>query len=133
MMNKNELEGVLAHEMSHIADNDIQFMLFAVVFAGAIGLLGAVIRNMFFFGGIQEEDRRNEGILIDNRPCIGLLAPLFALLIRLAISRRREYMADANGARIIRAPSYLASALKRYRRTRKSRQTLLRQLNMQMR
>ncbi|MGD0510667.1 MAG: M48 family metallopeptidase [Candidatus Micrarchaeaceae archaeon] len=113
MMSKNELEGVLAHEMSHIADNDIQFMLFAVVFAGAIGLLGAVVRNIFFFGGIAGGGRRNEGILLIIGLVIGLLAPLFALLLRLAISRRREYMADANGARIIRAPSYLASALEK--------------------
>jgi heat shock protein HtpX len=110
MMNKNELEGVLAHEMSHIANNDIQFMLFAVVFAGVIGLMSAMIRNMLFFGGFREE---NGGPLILIGIVIGLLAPLFALLLRLAISRRREYMADANGARITRAPMYLASALKK--------------------
>ena len=113
MMNKTELEGVLAHEMSHIADNDIQFMLFAVVFAGAIGLIAAIIRNVFFFGGLAAGGRRNEGILVIVGLVIGLLAPLFALLLRLAISRRREYMADANGARMIRAPSYLANALKK--------------------
>ncbi len=113
MMNKNELEGVLAHEMSHIADNDIQFMLFAVVFAGAIGLIAAIIRNVFFFGGLAAGGRRNEGIFIIIGLVVGLLAPLFALLLRLAISRRREYMADANGARMIRAPGYLANALKK--------------------
>jgi heat shock protein HtpX len=113
MMDKDELEGVLAHEMSHIADNDIQFMLFAVVFAGAIGLIAAIIRNVFFFGGLSAGGRRNEGIFVIIGLVVGLLAPLFALLLRLAISRRREYMADANGARIIRAPKYLANALKK--------------------
>jgi len=112
MMNKNELEGVLAHEMSHIANNDIQFMLFAVVFAGVIGLASAFIRNMFFWGGFGR-DNRDSGLLVLVGFVIGLLAPLFALLLRLAISRRREYMADANGARITRAPMYLASALKK--------------------
>jgi heat shock protein HtpX len=113
MMDKNELEGVIAHEMSHIENNDIQFMLFAVVFAGIIGLMAAVIRNVFFFGGIGVGENRNAGILVLVGIVIGLLAPLFALLLRLAISRRREYMADANGARIIRAPMYLADALKK--------------------
>ncbi|MGD0729514.1 MAG: M48 family metallopeptidase [Candidatus Micrarchaeaceae archaeon] len=112
MMNKNELEGVLAHEMSHIYNNDIQFMLYAVVFAGAIGILAAIIRSIFFFGVIGGE-RNNGGLFVIIGLIIGLLAPLFALLIRLAISRKREYMADANGARVTRAPSYLASALKK--------------------
>jgi len=113
MMSKTELEGVLAHEMSHIADNDIQFMLYAVVFAGAIGLVAAIVRNMFFFGGFAAGGNRNEGIFVIIGLVIGLLAPLFALLLRLAISRKREYMADANGARMIREPEYLASALKK--------------------
>ncbi|MGI0100627.1 MAG: M48 family metallopeptidase [Candidatus Micrarchaeaceae archaeon] len=111
MMDKNELEGVIAHEMSHIYNNDIQFMLFAVVFAGVIGLLAAVIRNMFFFG--FGDSRGGGGIFIIVGIVVGILAPLFALLLRFAISRRREYMADANGARIIREPNYLASALKK--------------------
>lgn len=113
IMNKNELEGVLAHEMSHIYDNDIQFMLLAVVFVGAIGLIAVIVRNMFFFGGIRGGGRRNGGVIVIIALVIGLLAPLFATLLRLAISRRREYMADANGARITRAPMFLASALKK--------------------
>jgi heat shock protein HtpX len=114
MMNKNELEGVLAHEMSHIANNDIQFMLFAIVFAGVIGLLSVVIRNIFLFGAIGGGGRNNSMAIFEIVGIVvGLLAPIFALLLRLAISRDREYMADANGARIIRAPSYLANALKK--------------------
>ncbi len=113
MMNRNELEGVIAHEMSHIANNDIQFMLFAIVFAGCIGLMAAVIRNIFLFGALSGGGRKNEGIFIIIGLVVGILAPLFALLLRFAISRRREYMADANGARIIRAPDHLASALKK--------------------
>jgi heat shock protein HtpX len=113
MMNKNELEGVLAHEVSHIANNDIQFMLYAIVFAGAIGILSAFIRNIFLFGGISGGNRNNGGIFIIIGLVVGILAPIFALLLKLAISRKREYMADANGARITRAPDYLASALKK--------------------
>ncbi|MEM3839144.1 MAG: M48 family metalloprotease [Candidatus Micrarchaeaceae archaeon] len=112
MMNRNELEGVLAHEMSHIYNNDILFMMMAVVFAGSIGLMSAFIRNIMFFGGIGGGRGRDHYAYLELIGfIIGLLAPLFALMLRLAISRRREYMADANGARLIRNPEALASAL----------------------
>jgi heat shock protein HtpX len=111
MMNKKELQGVIAHEMSHIADNDILYLMIAVVFAGVIGLVAAVLRMSFFFGGIAEGRGRNGGIILIIALAIGFLAPLFAMLLRLAISRRREYMADANGSRLIRDPQSLASAL----------------------
>jgi len=117
MMDRHELEGVIAHETSHILDNDILFMLVAIVFAGSIGVFAAFIRNALFFGfGFGNRDRGNTGLLLLAGFIIGLLAPLFALLIRLAISRRREYMADANGARITREPAALASALKKIER-----------------
>jgi heat shock protein HtpX len=122
MMDKKELQGVIAHEMSHIADNDILYLMIAVVFAGVIGLVAAVIRTMFFFGGISGGRGRNGGIIIIIALVIGLLAPLFALLLRLAISRRREYMADANGSRLIRDPHSLASALIKIRDYSKSPQ-----------
>lgn len=115
MMTKKELQGVVAHEMSHIADNDILYLMIAVVFAGVIGLVAAVARTMFFFGGIGEARGRNGGIIIIIILVVGLLAPLFALLLRLAISRRREYVADANGSRLIRDPQSLASALEKIR------------------
>jgi heat shock protein HtpX len=114
IMNRNELEGVIAHELSHIADNDIQFMMIAVVFAGVIGLVAAYIRMLFFFGvGVQSRERERSGLILLIAFVVGLIAPLIALLIRLAISRKREYMADANGARITRDPASLASALKK--------------------
>lgn len=113
MMNKTELQGVLAHEMSHIYNNDILFMLIAVIFVGAIGIIAAIARTSLFFGGFEGGGRNNSGIILIIALVLGLLAPLFAMLIRLAISRRREYMADANGARIIRNPQALASALKK--------------------
>ena len=116
IMNKQEIEGVLAHEMSHIADSDIQYMLVAVVFAGAIGLIAALIRNTLFFGGIGNAGRGrrdDNGIILIIAIVLGILAPLIAMLLRLAISRKREFMADANGARITRDPKGLASALKK--------------------
>ena len=115
IMDKQELQGVIAHEISHVADNDIQVMTVAIAFAGVIGIVAALIRNMVMFGGLRGGGRRNDGsgLIILVAIIVGLLAPLFALLIRLAISRKREYMADANGARITRDPGSLASALKK--------------------
>ena len=115
MMNKQELQGVIAHEISHVADNDILVMTIAIAFAGVIGLVASFMRNMLFFGRGLGRGSRNEGsgVIMLVALVVGLLAPLFALLIRLAISRKREYMADANGARITRDPGSLASALKK--------------------
>ena len=110
MMNRRELQGVLAHEMSHVADNDVQFMMVAIIFAGAIGIIAAILRGMFWFGGVGN-NRQNGGILILIAIVVGVLAPIFAALVQLAISRRREYMADANGARLIRDPQGLVDAL----------------------
>jgi heat shock protein HtpX len=121
MMDKRELQGVIAHEMSHVADNDIKFMLIAVVFAGVIGLVAAMFRGLFFFGGLGRGEGRNGGIIILIALVIGLLAPLFALLLRLAISRRREYMADANGGRITRIPSRWRGLSRRYGTTPRTR------------
>ncbi len=113
MMDKDELQGVIAHEMSHIYNNDIQFMMLAIVFAGAIGLAAAIIRNMFFFGGLGGGRRNNGGLILIIGLALSIIAPIVAMMMRLAISRRREYMADANGARITRSPQSLASALKK--------------------
>ncbi len=112
IMNDRELKGVLAHEMSHIYHNDIQFMMITVVFAGVIGLIAVVVRNMFFFG-FEGGNNRNGGILLLFILVIGVLGPVFGFLIKMAISRKREYMADANGARLIRDPIGLANALKK--------------------
>lgn len=114
MMNKDELEGVIGHEMSHIQDNDMQFMMLATVFAGVIGLIAAVLRSMFFFGfGFGGGNRNQSAYILVIGLVLAIIAPIFAFLIRLAISRRREYMADANGARLTRAPMSLASALEK--------------------
>jgi heat shock protein HtpX len=118
MMDRRELQGVLSHELSHIYNGDIQLMTLAVVFAGVIGIVAVVMRNALLFGGVGMgggRGRNNEGgaILVLLALVLGIVAPFIALLIRLAISRKREYMADANGARMIRDPAALASALKK--------------------
>ncbi len=113
IMNTEELQGVIAHEMSHIYNNDMQFMMIAIVFAGVIGLIASIIRMSVFFGGFGENRQGGNAIVLIIALVMSVLAPLFALLIRLAISRRREYMADANGGRITRNPGSLADALQK--------------------
>jgi heat shock protein HtpX len=114
MMKREELEGVLAHEISHISNFDIRFSMLAVVFVGAIALMGDFTWRMLFFGGSGRRDRgRGGGPLILVGLFFVILSPIFAQLVRLALSRQREYLADANGARLTRYPEGLASALEK--------------------
>jgi len=115
MMKREELEGVVAHEISHIANYDIRFMMIAVVFVGAIALLSDIAWRTMRFGGFSGgRDRRGgAGILAIIAIALMILAPISAELIRFAISRQREYLADANGAKLTRYPEGLASALEK--------------------
>ncbi len=116
IMKREELEGVIAHEMSHITNYDIRFSMIAVVFVGAIALLGEFAwRAMFFGGGGGGRRDRNGGgiILIVIALIFVILAPVFAQMVRLAISRQREYLADASGVRMTRYPEGLAGALEK--------------------
>jgi heat shock protein HtpX len=111
MMDRTELEGVLAHEFSHIRNKDMLLMTLAVVLAGFVAIAANIFLRLSFFGGTG---RRNNdgGALVLVLAIVGLiLAPLAANLIKLAISRRREYLADASGALLTRYPQGLASAL----------------------
>ena len=79
IMDKRELEGVIAHEMSHIADNDVQFMMIAIVFAGAIGLIAAVLRMSLFFGGFRRAEGEAGLILLVVALVVGILAPIWQM------------------------------------------------------
>jgi len=114
-MNRQELEGVIAHEMSHVKNYDIRTMMLAAVLVGVIALLSHFFLRSMFFGGRR---RSREGgqlqiILIVIGLALAILTPIIAQLIKLAISRKREYMADASGAILTRYPPGLASALKK--------------------
>lgn len=111
MLNKQELEGVIAHEMSHIANYDIRFMMVTIVFAGAIGFISGIATRMLWFGAGHR--RRGGGAIQLIGLVFMILAPIVALLVRLAISRQREYLADANAAKLTRNPKGLASALQK--------------------
>jgi heat shock protein HtpX len=110
-----ELEGVLAHELSHIKNYDIRVMTIVIVLLGIISILG----NMFFrisFHGHRSSDRRgNGGALILVGLVLMIFAPFIAQLIKFAVSRKREFLADASGALMTRFPEGLASALRKIR------------------
>ncbi len=111
-LNKVELEGVLAHELSHIGNYDIRFMTLVVVLVGIITLLADWMVRSSIFGGRR---RSNEGgqIFFFLGIILAILSPIFATLIKLAVSRKREFLADASGALLTRYPEGLASALEK--------------------
>ncbi|HVW71704.1 MAG TPA: M48 family metalloprotease [Candidatus Paceibacterota bacterium] len=115
LMSRAELEGVVAHELSHIRNRDILLMTTAVVLAGFVAIVADLFLRMSFWGGGRRDDRGGGGnAILMVLAVVGiLLAPLAATLIELAISRRREYLADASGALLTRYPDGLASALQK--------------------
>jgi len=110
ILSERELEGVVAHEMSHIRNRDILIATIAAAVGGIIGSIGSVVRWTALLGGRRDDD---EGGGLVGMLVLGILAPLIALLVQLAISRSREYGADATGAAICGDPDALASALGR--------------------
>lgn len=111
MLEKNELEGVVAHELAHIGNRDMLVMTVAVVLAGFIAILADFFMRMMLFGGGDNRDRHPIFLVV---AIVGIiLAPLAAQLIKMAVSRKREYLADASGALLTRYPEGLASALEK--------------------
>jgi heat shock protein HtpX len=110
IMNKTELEGVIAHEMSHIGNRDMLIATVSVILVGFVSIISDMIIRMTLFGGSRNNDR-GSGIFMVVGLILSILAPILATLIQLAISRKREYLADATGALLTRYPEGLASAL----------------------
>lgn len=116
ILDRSELEGVLAHEMSHIGNRDMLVSTVAVVLVGFIALLSDMFLRSMFWGsfGRDRDDRGNNGaIMILIGVILAILAPLAASLMQLAISRKREFLADASGAMLTRYPEGLARALEK--------------------
>lgn len=109
-LDRSELEGVIAHELSHIGNRDILVMSVAVVLAGFVAMLADLFLRASFYGAGDRDGRANAVMMVVGFVGI-LLAPIAAQLIQLAISRRREFLADASGALLTRYPDALASAL----------------------
>lgn len=116
-LNKIELEGVLAHELSHIGNYDMLLSTVIVVLVGFVSLISDWFLRSMFWGGIERDDDNKGGragaILFIAGIALAILSPIIASLIQLAISRKREFLADASGALITRYPEGLASALEK--------------------
>ncbi len=112
ILNQTELEGVMAHELSHIGNRDMLVSTVAVVLAGFVAILADFFMRAMMFGGDREDNKA--GVIFLVLGIVGIiLAPIAAQLIQLAISRKREYLADASGALLTRYPEGLASALEK--------------------
>jgi heat shock protein HtpX len=110
LLNRQELEGVLAHEMSHIGNYDIRFFTLIAVFVGMIAILSHIfLRSMIYSGG---GNRKNDnGAFLVIGIALAILAPIFVKMVQMSISRKREYLADATGVKLTRYPPGLAGAL----------------------
>ena len=114
-LENEELEGVIAHELSHVGNYDVRFMTLVAVLVGIIGLLAHWFIRFNIFGGRRSSsDRGNAaGIFMLVGIILSILAPIAAMLIQLAVSRKREFLADASGAQLTRYPEGLARALEK--------------------
>jgi heat shock protein HtpX len=114
-LEKNEIEGVIAHELSHIKNKDMLLMTAVVVLAGVISVITDFFLRISFWGGHRDNDNNSNanGIMIVLGIVAAILAPIAATLIQLSISRKREFLADASGALLTRYPEGLASALEK--------------------
>jgi len=114
VLEREELEGVIAHELGHVKNRDTLVMTIAATIAGAVSMLAHLGHMAFLFGGSRSSDEREEG---GSHPLAGLLgiivAPIAAVLIQAAVSRSREFLADEAGARLCGNPRALASALEK--------------------
>ena len=114
-LDRAELEGVLAHELSHVVNRDIRVMLLVTVLVGTVALLSDWMLRSFAWGGggRRGRDRGGGGIILIIAVALAILTPIVATLIQLAVSRQREYLADASGALLTRYPPGLANALRK--------------------
>jgi len=114
-LEKSELEGVIAHELSHIGNRDTLLSTVVVILVGFVALLADWFRHFLWFGGNRDSNNKNQlqVLFMILAILLSILAPLFAMLMQLAISRKREFLADASGALLTRYPEGLARALEK--------------------
>jgi heat shock protein HtpX len=113
IMQKDELEGVLAHELSHIGNRDMLVSTVAVVLVGFVTIIADFFWRTTFWNSNRDREERQNPILMIIAVALVILAPIIATLLQLAISRRREFLADASGALLTRYPEGLANALRK--------------------
>jgi heat shock protein HtpX len=112
VLTPDELEGVMAHELAHVKNRDILISTIAATFAGAISMIGNMLQWGAMFGGGRRDGEDGGGSLIGSL-AMAIIAPIAAMLIQMAVSRSREYQADASGAEICGRPLALAGALRK--------------------
>jgi len=117
ILSRTELEGVVAHELAHVKNYDIRLMSVVAVMVGTVALLGDMFLRMSFYGGRRGSSDKKSGqagtVILVIGLIFAILSPIIAKMIQLAISRRREYLADASAIAITRQPGGLISALKK--------------------
>lgn len=111
IMDKTELEGVISHELSHVRNYDIRVMAITAALVSVIAILSDMLIRMSIWGGGDSDNDNSFGIFIAI--AVAIITPLVAMLVQLAVSRKREYLADASGAEMTRYPEGLASALRK--------------------
>ena len=111
-LDKRELEGVLAHELSHVANYDIRFMTLAAVLVGMVAIISQIFLRSLWFSGGRSRDNKNVVFIIIGI-ILAILAPVVVALVQLAISRKREYAADSSAVKFVRSPTGLIGALKK--------------------
>lgn len=113
LLTDTELEGVMAHELGHVKNYDIRVTMIAFALVAVISILADIMLRMVWFGGGNRNNNSSHGIIMILGIVAAILAPIIAMLIQLAVSRRREFLADATGALTTRYPEGLASALEK--------------------
>ncbi len=117
VMNDRELEAVMAHEMAHVQNYDIRVSMIAFGLVSAVGILSDIAMRMFFFGNSDNDNRNINAVIMIVGVVLVILAPIMAALIQMAVSRQREYLADASGSMTTRDPEGLADALEKLEKT----------------
>jgi heat shock protein HtpX len=113
-LNKQELEGVLGHELSHISNYDIRFMTLVAVLVGMIAIISEIfLRSLWYRSGSNDRESKGSAIFLVIGILLAILAPIFVQLVQLAISRKREYAADASSVKFTRSPTGLIGALRK--------------------
>ena len=116
-LDRQELEGVIAHEISHIQNRDVEFMTLVAVLVGVAGILSNMILRSYWYGGRSRKRDKNSGnagmIIVAVGFILAIFAPILSRLVQMAVSRRREFLADASAAELTRYPDGLADALEK--------------------
>jgi heat shock protein HtpX len=113
-LKRDELEGVIGHEMSHVRNYDIRFATYIAVLVGLVAILSDLLMRSFWYGGgRRDKEEKGFGLLIIVGLILAIFAPIIVRLVQFAVSRRREFLADASSAELTRYPEGLASALEK--------------------